>query len=54
MAPACVVVIVVAVALVAVIGAALHGRQTQTAFDTWAARPLFEHISEHGAPGSSS
>jgi undecaprenyl-diphosphatase len=36
----------VAIAVVAVIGAAVHNRQTLTAFDTWASRPLFDHISE--------
>jgi membrane-associated phospholipid phosphatase len=41
-----IVVIAVAIAVVAVIGATVHDRQTQTSFDTWAARPLFAHISE--------
>ncbi|MFN2560191.1 MAG: phosphatase PAP2 family protein [Jatrophihabitans sp.] len=43
---ACIGVIVAAIAVVAVVGAAVHGRQTPTGFDTWAARPLFNQISE--------
>jgi undecaprenyl-diphosphatase len=44
----CVLVVVVAAALVGVLGAVLQGRRSPTAFDDWAARPLFEHIGEHG------
>ena len=44
----CVLVVVVAAALVGVLGAALQGRRSPTAFDDWAARPVFEDISEHG------
>jgi undecaprenyl-diphosphatase len=33
---------------VAAIGVAVHDRGTTTEFDTWASRPIFAHIGEHG------
>jgi undecaprenyl-diphosphatase len=45
---ACVVAIVAAAVLVAVVGVAVYDVKTTTAFDTWAARPLFDHIGERG------
>jgi membrane-associated phospholipid phosphatase len=44
--PACIGIVVAAIAVVVVTGAAVHGRQGPTGFDTWAAGPLFNHISE--------
>jgi membrane-associated phospholipid phosphatase len=44
--PWCTAALVAAVVLVTVLGVALHDRQSPTAFDNWAARPLFAHLSD--------
>ena len=46
-----IVVIAVAIAVVAVIGATVHDRQTQTSFDTWAARLQCEMSGLHKLHG---
>lgn len=39
--------VVAAAALVAIMSVLLHGVNATTGFDTWVARPMFTHLSEH-------